>query len=654
MHLARLKLCPFIASSVVAVIFVAIAAGDARSSPTCPLSYGSTDAAKSHKLYLYFPTAPDSTFPNYGTNVSPAAAFNVANLTSSIGTTAALRNRIFDVVSDDYCELNVQVLSTTTNPANLASPPPRRATVAVGSDSNSNPTTGTTWGLAQETDTGDAVNIDFARVWAGSYTVCEGSNPSGGCTTGSLTGSNATLDRWAQAIGGTSAHEAGHTYGLAHTDDNPTTDSMQPGPTPLAGEDSFHRHLMPSGNNLTGEDRASFRRHFSDRTFGLLATNVGLSIQTMHNWDLINSNAAAGRRLRIDFLSPLPSVNVAWTWTGASSPWIAPTVSGPLGTSVFQGTTYNRFRITWSTANPAWTGGSPGTVPGGGRFHIGATFTGVDFNQPDPIIIQDITLLDASSNPLILHPRLPIYDAGTVDASDGTFGVNFAPPAGGGQLLIESAVVYQLPRVASIQSMTGLGRPLTFDKAQIRPWSTSTCRIKTLREKARCVIATLTAKPHVLVVHRLGQKGVYDCSHGVPKVRHPAAAASSSDRQKPLDYEGPICAGTQRDPFPSTTVYMIVTVVDPHAKYYDRKRKKYVVGRVTSKIYYQFAGIRHLVKRRSFAADNDSSSALVGPTGAFAVALLGLLLAAGLATARRLRLSAHSAGTINVRASPWR
>src|SRR6266542_2953679 len=169
------------ATAVLSAIFVTTSV--CWAAPTCPLSYGSTDAAKSHKLFLYFPTAADATFPNYATGVSPAAAFDVASLSAGIGTTAALRDRIYDVVVDDYCEFNVQVLSTTTNPATMASPPARRVTVAVGSDNTG------AWGQAQEVDIGDGIDIDFARVWAGTYTTCEGSIMPNTCTmTGALTG----------------------------------------------------------------------------------------------------------------------------------------------------------------------------------------------------------------------------------------------------------------------------------------------------------------------------------------------------------------------------------------------------------------------------------------------------------------------------------
>jgi hypothetical protein len=77
-----------------------------------------------------------------------------------------------------------------------------------------------------------------------------------------------------------------------------------------------------------------------------------------------------------------------------------------------------------------------------------------------------------------------------------------------------------------------------------------------------------------------------------PERAHPAATGS-----KAPDDEGPICAGTIRDPFPLTTIYITATVIDPKAKHFDPKRRKYVVGPVTPKLYYQFAGRRHLRKR---------------------------------------------------------
>jgi hypothetical protein len=549
------------------------------SKPACPLD---PTVSKGHTLFLYFPTVSDATFPSYSAGVSPAKPFDVADLDPAIGSTSSLRSRIFDVVTDDYCEFNVQVQQTTTNPETLASPPARRTTVAVGSDANG------AWGIAQEVDLGDKVNIDFARAWAGTYVNCEGGAGGAGCSnTGALTGANSTLDRWAEAIGGTAAHEAGHTYGLLHSDDNtPTACGGEPGSGPKPGEDNFTRHLMPSGCNLSGEDRAGYRRHISDRAFGLLATNVGLAIETIHNWDLVNPNSAAASSLTIDFLSMKGSLTTDWTFSDSPSPWINPVVTGPLGTAVWQGKTYNRFRITWSKPNPIWAG-TPGVLPGGADFHIGASFTGVDFNQPDPIIIRNITLFDSALNSLTLHPRLPMYDSGTLDPVTNDFVLHIYPLLMNPDLILQEAVVYQLPRVASIQSMIGDGKPFSFDGLPITPWSANRCETSATGDgTVSCKLANLADRPHVQVTRSLGERGVYDCSRGVPQI------SLRSDSPDSPDNEGPVCAGTSRDPFPSTTVYLIATFVDPKAEHWDPKAQKMVVGPVTSKVFYQFAGVR--------------------------------------------------------------
>lgn len=559
--------------------------------PKCPLSYNATDAAKSRKLYLYFPTADDSTFPNFdGTDVGPARRFDVADLDPAIGTNAALENRIHDIVVDDYCEFNVQVLQTTVNPEQLSPLQPKRRTVAIGSDKDSN--SHHRWGESAPF-INEPADVDFARVFAGTYVDCEGGNGTesliNGCSmTGALTGSNSTLEHWAQAIAGTAAHEAGHTYGLAHHDEDPpagTNACMDPGPPLLAGEDGFKKHLMPSGCNVDGLDRTTFRRHFGDRTFGILAANVGLSIQTMHNWDMVNPNAVAASSLAIDFLSPKKTVTVDWFWDGATSPWLSPKVSLLQSGVQFQGKSFFKLRITWAAKNPAFP--TPGVVPAGGQFHVGATFTGVDFNQPDPIIIQDVTLFDASKQALILHPRLPMYDVGTI-ASDGSFSMHFYPQLIDTKLSLQSAVIYQLPRVASIESMVGTGSPVTFDGLPITPWSATRCLPSSDGNLVTCGLGNVADKPHVEVTRKVGDPGIIDCSQGIPGI-----AARTKDAPAD-DVEGPICAGTLRDPFPSTTVYVIATFVDPAAQHWDPRAQKIVIGPVTSKVFYQFAGIRDL------------------------------------------------------------
>ncbi len=595
----------------------------APSSPNCPVSSGTTDAAKSHTLFLYFPGADDPNFCAFKTGVSPVHAFDAASLNPALkGQTQALIERTRQVVADDYCEFNVQVKTATANPvpttssnpdpcdtSSFPSVPDQRVTVAIGADA----TGGGDWGKSDAVDIGDSSSVNFARVWAGYYSICEGGdssgNPKKAClppVTGLLTGANATVDRWAQAIGGSAAHEAGHGYGLAHTNDDPTTDPFEPGTAPLLGEDSFHRHLMPAGYNLTPTDRATYRRHFSDKSYGLLATNVGLSIQTMHNWDLQNPNQAAGYRLSIDFLSVEKTINLQWAYSGSENPWDKPTVTSLPAPPAFKGVYYNAYRITWSSSNMNYKDGTPGVIAGGGRFHIGATFIGVDFNKPDPIIIQDVTLYDANKNPLILHPRLPTYDTGTADGGGG-FSLNMYTPPQGTPLRLQEARIYQLPRVASIDSMIGKGRPYTFDGLPIRPWSVTRCQPGSLVDGRHCVFAHAEDRPHVQAEYKLGEPGVIDCTRRVTlgKLRDRLPDGRLPEPQIPIrdgpkdstsgpDAEGPTCAGSQRDPFPSTTVYMIATFVDPKARHYDPRRRRYVTGPVTSRVYYQFAGVRHL------------------------------------------------------------
>jgi hypothetical protein len=558
--------------------------------PACPLSYNATDAAKSHKLFLYFPAVDDASFKPFETGVSPARHFDVAELDPNIGTAADLEARIHDIVVDDYCEFNVQVLNTTTNPEQLMPPPPLRHTVAVGSDED--PTNNQRWGQAPFLFPGDSpLDVDFARVWGGTYVKCEGGNGKPGqCSAeGALTGSSSSLEHWAQAIGGTAAHEAGHTYGLAHTDDGPVTGlCMDLGSGPRPNEDALTRHLMPNGCYLDGLSRTTYRRHFSDRTFGILAKNVGLSIQTMHNWDLVNPNSGTAHSLSMDFLSPKTKLTFDWIWIGPTSPWVNPKVTQLSGTAMFQGKTFNKWRITWSQKNPGFAG-TPGVVSPAGQFHVGVTFTGVDFNQPDPIVIQNITLFDINGKALPLHPRLPMYDAGTVDAADGSFAMHFYPQLIDSTLQLQSAVIYQLPRVASIESMVGAGQPFTFDGLPISSWTATRCVPTPEGNVVRCALGNLGDPPHVSVVRNLGDPDVIDCSQGRP------AGVRRQDSPNAPDYEGAVCAGTtERDPFPSTTVYAIATFVDPAAEHWDPKARKIVVGPVTSKVFYQFAGVRDL------------------------------------------------------------
>lgn len=550
---------------LLALIAVAWAAPMGAQNP-CPISYGSADDAKPNKLYLYFPTADDATYPEFGfagITTSPAHRFDVAELPGFTGTVGELRDAVTNVVSVTYCEFNVQVRQTTTAPPTTFA---RRNTVAIGTDTQGTCAGSITFGLAQAVDVGDPTAVDFARAWAGGYQLCAAS------AGGALNGANSTLERWARSIGGTAAHEAGHDYGLSHPD----------GLVLAPGEDALVHHLMAAGGTYSFTDRAGYRRHFSNNELSILAANVGLSIQTMWNWDLVNPDAATASRLRMSFLSTKPSLILSWSYTGNLSPWSTPTITGPSGTTTFKGTTYNRYQIEWATGQ-AWQGPTPGQVTGGARFHVGATFSSVDFaSTPDPIIITDIELLDAAGNPLALKPRALGFDSGTPDAMDGTLSVRFFNFAGA-PLILRDVMVRELPRVMSLNAMIPRGRMVDVRGMPFQPWPEGTHRVTrqmTVKPdgEVKIPIARLNQRPHVR--HVVTQK---DCD--------------AADRQ-----HGPDVAachpGVSVDLFPATTVYITATVVDPRARIWNPKTRKYEVGPLESQLFYQIAGRPRNPKRQ--------------------------------------------------------
>ena len=124
---------------------------------------GATTSVKGNQLYLYFPTASDATFPEYNASAqtSPLGAFNVSDLDNTIGTTAQLRNRIFQIVTEDFCEFNVEVTMTTTSPTTTGVT--RWQIVGIGSDAET-VFGGDLFGVAQDVDIGDADAQDYARV----------------------------------------------------------------------------------------------------------------------------------------------------------------------------------------------------------------------------------------------------------------------------------------------------------------------------------------------------------------------------------------------------------------------------------------------------------------------------------------------------------
>ena len=115
-------------------------------------------------IYLYYPTASDSNFPNdiggIGETTSPLAPFDVSDLDSGIGTTAELRSAITERVKIDYCEFDMRVIQTTSDNGTTNPTPsdPRWQVVGIGSDGNNG-----LFGIADDVDIGDNELTDFAR-----------------------------------------------------------------------------------------------------------------------------------------------------------------------------------------------------------------------------------------------------------------------------------------------------------------------------------------------------------------------------------------------------------------------------------------------------------------------------------------------------------
>jgi predicted acyltransferase (DUF342 family) len=551
-------------------------AREAAAAPSCPIEVQAIESAKPNKVYLFFPAAQDNGFPEsmctVGTatcfagapaNVTPVPAFDITQFSDYTGTAADLESAISDVVTDDYCEFNVQVFTTTTvAPATF----PNRVTVAVGSDSNA--ATGL-YGIAQEVDTADAIPADYARTWGGTY---QGLDGTGG--DGLLAGANSTVQRWAFALGGTAAHEAGHTYGLQHSD----------GAVVKPGEPDVTTHIMPAGGLVPHSARCGFRRHFGDTEYGILAANVGLSVESLHNWDYTNPNGVAAASLQVEVLSTSPQLTISWFYNGNLSPWTNPTVSAPTGTRVFKGTNYNVYDLTFSTGQ-AWANGSSGQVPPGVMFHVGAAFSEADFSVPNSVIVSSVTLLDSTSTPLTLHPRMVGYDAGNLDAATGALNLGFfGVDDVGAPLVISNILIQELPRVLSLQNMVSNGPLLTFDGVPVLPWSTKTGSLG----------SPVGADTQLLNVANMSQgRHIFAQSNG--QCTGGGEGSSGVIRDSTFDPD-PIndCAnaGTSLDLFPSTTMLISATVTDPNATHWDPAQQKLVVGPLDSRVFFQVAG-RH-------------------------------------------------------------
>jgi hypothetical protein len=513
---------------------------------------------KTHKLYLLFPSAPLS-YPSFGFSAAsatdPAARFSAADLPGFSGSTEALRAAITDAVAQDYCGLNVQVLDTASLPPAIHA---HRNIVAVTTASD---VSEGLFGYSQTTDVGDREAVDYSYVWAKTYQDWAG---------GALSGANSTLQRWANAIAGTAAHESGHNYGLAHS--------------AAIDKDDARQHLMAAGSGIDADTRAGGDRYFGDREYSWLAANLGLSMQTMWNWELVNPNATAAHSIELRVLHPsrtAPSLDGAYA--GCGSPWLAPVVTGPVGPAESaQGGTYYPYLITWSAPNPAWgTGecagaaGAPGQAAGGARFYVGASFMAsqFDLSTSESLLLQSVVLRDGAGKAMGLNPRVHAFDAGSFDeAGNWNIGVSNPGPV---PLRVQNLRIRELARPLAQEQLTARGRLLDLHGRDVLVWPGGD------REFGGTI--TPPAEAWTVPAGKVGEE------------RHDYDVVDASDCDDSFlrIVDTKRCgSGAVVGLFPSTAVYFTADSTDTQATYWDPGKRQYLRGALTTRTYYQLSGHR--------------------------------------------------------------
>jgi hypothetical protein len=329
--------------------------------------------------------------------------------------------------------------------------------------------------------------------------------------------------------------------------------------------------MATGSTGLTGEMRAANRRHFSDRSYELLAHNVGLNIYTLHNWDFVNPNDVDAHSIELTLLSTASSLSISWWYNGTRSPWRDPTLASTGNTRNFQGTTYNEFILKFNV-DKSWSGGADGIVPPGIEFHIGASF-----HEPNPVIVYDTKLKNNAGADLALHPRMIGFNTGALDLATGDFDITlFNPNPGLGELIIQNFTIQMLPRMADIATMVA-GDSLR-DVRGIPVLSHKDCTTRQsyeLKDKKSIRISQLSDDRFVDLTYDSTK-----CKRGIVAI--------------PGDMEGGeiiYCPdGNALSLFPSTTVYITATVIDPNARHFDPVSGNFVTGPLVSKVFYQFAG----------------------------------------------------------------
>lgn len=532
---------------------------------------------KDQRLFLYFPTSDDATFPTAslgnisGVTSQPVEAFSAATLDSDLtATTAQLRDRIIEQVTDSYCEFSVEVIGQTAEPNPSGDD---WQVIAIGADTSTSAGGGIRFGRAQDVDTGNSDSQDYARVWA------RGFHDAYGGAGDILSSTNASLERWAAAIAGTTAHEGAHNYGVDHLFANPRP-----------GEDSAANHLIATGTVGTNNIGRVSRRHFSDTSFETMAYNIGLNTKTLSNWDFVNPNATTATGLRMRLLTTESSLNLTRVYTGTLSPWRDPSLTAN-GTETFGGTTYNAFDLTFTTGQ-SWANGSSGQVPAGEVFHVGA---GVDAE----VIVYDVVLTDGSGD-MGLHPRMAGYVLDIVEDSDDTAGGAATGDAvirfveNNDDVLVENVEVRFLPRPVALGEMVPGGRLVSQEGLDVQPFA------RLAAEEQRPIADTTRRGGGLaLTIADMGGKRHLDrtlradpdiCGpNGETVFRQPLLRGPDDSTE--AGGEDYCNSGTYLSLFPATSVYVTATIVDPDATYFDKDAGAMVTGPLRSRLYAQFAGV---------------------------------------------------------------
>jgi hypothetical protein len=527
-------------------LFAATAPASAQD---CPASVLNSPGKKS-TLYVYFPTAVDNGFPEYGAtgqSTSPLNPFDMSQHDAAISA-GAVRYRTLQKMRGGYCEFDVKVKFETSMPSPAED---RWQIVGIGSDLSGMPNL---LGKAQNLDTGDAIEQDFCRVWAGTLQSWAG---------GELTGANSTAERWANAIANIAMHETSHNYGSPHGDEIP-----QP------GEDVPWNHFMADiGGGATPDTIVDRINHHSDTTYERFGHDLGLAIKTLHNWDFVNPNAEDADAMTIRVLSKASTLTIGWFYEGPLSPWTSPTVTKQNFQLTFQNSAYNVFHVKFEAAK-SWDNGPNGIAPGGELFHLGATFL------EDEAVIVDQTTLHAGGGNLPLRPRLFGYDAGT--ASDGMFKAKFFN-TGAAELVLSDVQVLYLPRMVDIEEMVGGGALRGIGGMDVTPFARQPLDPRdVLPDRLAGPVSVRREQPYTMPLARLTDRRHLDRTVG------PGECGSRGFGGNPDVND---CAeGHALSLFPATYVYVMGTVTDPNARYWDKRLGRYADGPLSTRFFFQLSG----------------------------------------------------------------